>query len=215
MEFFFAWLTVFTVNLLATMSPGPAFLMCLQSSIKYSRRTGVLTAVGLGLGLIPHVILTIGGVAVLLHESVLAFNIIKYAGAAYLIYIGWNALFSTPQSSKLSIDHINAAAQDISPSKALWQGALTNMLNPKATLFFVAIFAQFITPETLLWQKMVFGATSILVEMGWFSLVAVVLTNPRIKAVFSRFIHWIDRICGGLFIALGARLALLKGVAGS
>lgn len=215
MEFFLAWMAIFTVQLLATMSPGPAFLMCLQNSIKYSRRTGIMTAIGLGLGLIPHVVLTIAGVAVLVHESVLAFNIIKYAGAAYLIYIGWKALFSKPGGSALSVDSIPAAPHDISIMAALRRGALTNMLNPKATLFFVAIFAQFITPETLLWQKILYGLTSIIVEMGWFSLVAVVLTNPQIKAVFSRFVHWIDRICGGLFIALGARLALLKGAAGT
>lgn len=210
--FFLSWLAIFTVQLFATMSPGPAFVMCLRNSVKYSRKTGVLTALGLGIGLIPYVIFTIFGVATLIHQSELAFNIIKYAGAAYLIYVGAKALFSKSAGEKFNMNKVQEAEQDLPAIKSLGMGILTNLLNPKGLLYFVAVFSQFITPETTTLEKTVYGLTAILVETCWFSFVAIILTNARIKTVFNRFVQWIDRICGGLFIALGARLATLQGL---
>ena len=213
MEFFIAWLILASVHLAATMSPGPAFAVAVRNSLAYGRRAGILTAIGLGLGLTGHVVLTLCGIAVVISQSVLLFNLIKYAGAAYLIYMGVKALMARKtiegddEKNPLDTKPKNKAISDL---KALQIGFLTNMLNPKAVLFFTAIFSQFIAPETPWPVLTLYGMTSVIIEAGWFSGLAIVLTNTHVKARISGFVHWIERICGGLFIALGVRLALSK-----
>jgi threonine/homoserine/homoserine lactone efflux protein len=97
----------------------------------------------------------------------------------------------------------------------LWSGFLTNVLNPKATLFFLAIFSQFITPQTSWWVQGGYALTCIIMTGLWFSLVAMVLTHAPVRQFFLSFSKWIDRVCGGLFILLGLKLAFTKGVLSS
>lgn len=211
MEFIMLWLVFASINLAATISPGPAFVITLRNAMAYDRKTGIFTAIGLGLGVAIHAIFALAGIAVILAQSVFIFNVIKYIGATYLIYIGIKAL----QANKHNNKAVNAQKQsngktNISTYKALQIGFLTNVLNPKALVFFPAFYMQFISSETSLTWLTAFGITSILTEIIWFSLVTIVLTNPHIKARFMRIAHWIERICGGLLLALGVRLALSK-----
>jgi len=89
-------------------------------------------------------------------------------------------------------------------------GFLTNLLNPKATLFFLALFTQVISPETPINVQLVYGASCFVIVTGWFSFVAFVLTAPRVKSTFLKSAKWIDRISGGVMIALGVRLLWTK-----
>lgn len=125
-------LTVAVIHLLAVMSPGPDFIMTIHNTLKYSRRSGIYSAIGLGLGIAVHVTYCLVGIAVIISKSVVLFSIIKYLGAAYLIYIGIKALRSKRGPDYGSEEHV---PQDISPLKALRSGFLTNVTNPKATLF--------------------------------------------------------------------------------
>jgi threonine/homoserine/homoserine lactone efflux protein len=89
---------------------------------------------------------------------------------------------------------------------------LTNVLNPKATMFFLAIFSQFVTPDTSMGVQALYGATCVVMTGLWFSFVAVVLTGQRIKSIFLRASRWIDRVCGVLLVGLGVRLAMMSKV---
>ena len=91
-------------------------------------------------------------------------------------------------------------------------GFITNLFNPKATLFFMALFTQILHPDFPAWVGLVYGVTCVTMTFGWFSVVATVLTTPHIKARFLRASKWIDRVCGGALLALGVRLALTKAV---
>ena len=211
MEFFITWMILASVQLAATLSPGPAFAVTVKNALAYNRRAGVITAVGLGFGVGAHVIFVLTGLAVILSQSVIVFNIIKYAGAAYLIYIGFKGLRAKKaENADEPQTDTQPHYKTMSDLKALQIGFLTNLLNPKAVVFFTAVFTQFIGAETSFWALIMFGLTAVAIEMGWFATLSTILTTPQVKARFTSFAHWIDRVCGGLLMALGIRLALSK-----
>lgn len=208
---FLNWFLLMGVFGLALISPGPDLVVALRNSVLYSRTVGIFTALGFAAGVLIHVSYTLAGLAALIAHSALLFNILKYAGAAYLFYMGWKALKSKGFDAP-SINNNDHAANTISPLKAFRSGFLTNALNPKATIFFMAIFSQFIGADTAFSVQVLYAGTCIAMTALWFSIVAVVLTAPRIKSIFLRASRWIDRICGVLFIGLGLRLALMTRV---
>lgn len=206
MEFLYKWLALAAVQSAATMSPGPAFAITLRNASLEGRAAGILTSIGLGIGVALHVIFVIFGISVLVSKSELLFNLIKYSGAAYLVFIGIKGLLA--KANKESKDVENRAVKNHAKWKRIQNGFLTNLLNPKAFVFFTAVYAQFITPETPLSVSAIYGLTSTFIEIAWFSAVTIFLTTPRIRKKFTDIAHWIDRICGGLLVALGIRLAM-------
>lgn len=207
-SFFLNWFLLIGIFGMAVASPGPDFVIAVRNSVLHSRTAGIFTAIGFALGVCIHTAYTLVGIAAIISQSVLLFNILKYAGAAYLFYIGIRALRS--QGYDKETTKLNGNKKGMSPLKALWSGFLTNTLNPKATLFFLSVFSQFIGPETTLATQLFYAGTCVVMTALWFSFVAIVLTNPKIKAAFLKFTKWIDRVCGGLLIALGVKLALSK-----
>jgi RhtB (resistance to homoserine/threonine) family protein len=209
-EFLLPWLALAAVQLAATISPGPAFAMTVRNATVHGRAAGAMTAIGLGQGVGVHVILVLTGISILLTKIPFLFMAIKYAGAAYLIYIGIKALGAKPKEAET----INPNEKPKNPNRNLWsfmtQGFMTNLLNPKAWVFYAAVFSQFITPETPLAIMILYGFTDVAIETVWFTLLSVFLTHPPIRARFIAISHWIERICGGLLIALGVKLALSK-----
>lgn len=210
-NFFTNWILLISVFSLALASPGPDFVIAVRNSISYSRIAGIFTAIGFAAGVAIHVTYTLFGLATLIAQSVIIFNIIKYIGAAYLFYIGIQCLLSKGfDASQSNIDQKRKKA--ITPLQCLWSGFLTNLLNPKATLFFLAIFSQFINPNTPIGVQAFYGATCVIMTAIWFSLVAVFLTQNKIKTAFLKATKWIDKLCGCLLIALGIKLAMTKAV---
>ena len=209
MELFLAWALLASVQLAATMSPGPAFMVLVRNAMAYDRKIGVSTALGLALGVLAHVCFVLIGISYLIAKSVFLFTLIKYAGAAYLIYIGVKALRSG--KPKTSFDEGNASKNGSTTlAKAVSMGFLTNLLNPKAVVFFTAVFTQFIDPSTSLSVQLLYGFTSAGIVFIWFAALAIILTNHSIKHKCMGVMHKVERLCGGLMIALGLKLALLK-----
>lgn len=208
--FWLNWALLIGIFGMAVASPGPDFVIAVRNSVLYSRKIGILTAIGFALGVCIHITYALFGIAALIAQSVILFSILKYAGAAYLFYIGIKSLRSTGFHQDKADKTKPLKKSHMSSWQALWSGFLTNVLNPKATLFFLAVFSQFIGPETSLTTQLIYGATCIIMTGLWFSIVAIVLTNPKIKTAFLRFTKWIDRICGCLLIGLGIKLALSR-----
>jgi RhtB (resistance to homoserine/threonine) family protein len=205
------WGLLITIFGVAVMSPGPDFVVAVRNSVLYSRKVGIFTALGFAAGVIVHVTYTLAGLAAIIAHSTVLFSILKYVGAAYLFYMGYKALRSKGFDAP-SVDPAEKEKYTLSSWKAFRGGFLTNVLNPKATLFFMAIFSQFVTPETAFPVQILYAATCMAMTALWFSIVAVVLTAPRIKSIFLRAARWIDRICGVLFVGLGLRLAMMTRV---
>lgn len=199
--------TVTLIHLLAVISPGPDFIMCVRNSLTYSRKTGVWTAFGFGLGIAVHVFYSLVGLALIISQSILIFNTIKLAGAAYLVYIGVKSILS--KSSALDISQ-QEKKSDISSAQAIKIGFLTNILNPKVTLFFLSLFTFVVSPDTSLHISVIMGLIMVIDTILWFSLVATVLTQKHIRIVFQKFQGAFSKTLGGLLIALGIKLALTE-----
>lgn len=166
------------------------------------------------LGVFVHVTYTIFGISAIIAKSILLFNIIKWAGAAYLIYIGFHALRSKGMGQHVVESATAKSASNIclSDINALKSGFLTNVLNPKATLFFLAIFSQIISPATPVTWQAIYGLTCAVMVTLWFSLVCLVLNHGVVRAFFLRATKWIDRVCGALLIALGVKVSLTSAI---
>ncbi len=204
-----------TVNLGAMVSPGPDFLIVLRNALEHGRRAGIYTAVGIATGLAVHMAYCIAGIALVISRSIMLFNIIKWVGAAYLVYVGWQAL----RSRGMDIDAMKrrigtGGAPDmamLSSRKAYGMGFFTNIFNPKATLFFLALWTQVIGPSSMpVAHQAILACGVIMMGASWFSLVTLVMTMPAVRAQYARASKWVDRVTGGLFIALGLKLAVAR-----
>lgn len=200
------WLTVFSLGMVAVMSPGPDFALTLRNSLVYSRKTGIYTALGITVGHIIHATYCLIGIGAIITRSIVIFNIIKWVGAAYLIYIGIKSL----KAKRHQEESITKEARNISNWAAFRIGLLGDVLNPKATLFFLALFTQIIHPATPLNMQVVYGGTIVVQALVWYTLVAVVISQNIVKIMFQSISHWIERITGAVLIGLGLRLAFAK-----
>ena len=201
------FLTLAIIHFLAVASPGPDFAIAVRQSISHGRRCGLWTSVGIGLGVLVHVSYCLFGLGVLISKSILAFNIVKYIGAFYLIYIGLRAVFSKAQAK--DTDFV-AAERLPSARKAFLQGFVTNALNPKATLFFLAVFSVTISPNTPVTVKMAYALWMVISTTLWFSCLSLFFSKQSVRNVFQRFGHWFERAMGLLLIALGVKLSLAR-----
>lgn len=190
-------------HLLAVASPGPDFAMVLRQSLAHGRRTAVWTSVGIGSAILLHATYCVLGLGLLLLSSTAAFAILKYAGAAYLTFLGVEGLRSRPRSA----DNVPlAGATAPGPRAAFAAGFLTNALNPKAALFFIALFPVAVSPETPRLIQAGYGLWMSLATMAWFSLVSIVFTRESMRQGYLRHGHWIDRALGVVFIAFAVGL---------
>ncbi len=200
------FLTVALVHLLAVISPGPDFAMVSRNSIMYSRKTGIYTAIGIAVGILVHVAYSLLGIGFLIAKSIVFFNVIKFIGAGYLIYIGYKSLRSKPASPQEA--GVAATKSDIRPWASFKIGFLTNALNPKATLFFLALFTQVIDPATPKIIQFAYGIETMVITFVWFALVALFFSNALIRSKVAKVQHYVERVTGAVLIALGIKVAL-------
>lgn len=203
MEYLPLFGSVLLIHLMAVMSPGPDFIMALRNSLTYSRKTGIYTAVGFGLGIGVHVFYCVFGLALIISTSEIAFNIIKYLGVAYLAYIGVMSIVS--KSSNIEVGKESHLA-DISPLSAIRIGFLTNVLNPKATLFFLSLFTFVIGPNVPTSVSWILGLMMMINTTIWFSLVALFFTQARIRAIFNKYQNIFNTIFGILLIGIAIKI---------
>ena len=197
---------VAAAHLLAVAVPGSDFAIVLKQSLAHGRRAAIWTAVGLGTSILLHVTYSLLGIGLLLKGSPVAFNLVKYAGAAYLAWIGVQALRAKPRNAEVT------AAPDprhVPTAGSAWvTGFLTNALNPKVTIFIVALFVTVISPTTPKWIQAGYGLWMSFATMAWFTVVACVFTQARVRGAFLRNGHWIDRAMGIVFLAFAVSLGL-------
>ena len=194
--------TVATITILAVISPGADFAMVTRNSMMLSRRAGMLTAVGIALGVLVHVAYSVLGVGLVISRSILLFNLIKYLGAAYLVYLGVTMLRARAEVPGA------ARVRALSDLGALRIGFLTNATNPKTTLFVVSLFTQVISPQTPLLIQLGYGAFMSLAHLLWFMLVACAFSSAPAQRMVVASRHHVERAIGGVLVCLGLTLAL-------
>ncbi len=204
------FLTVALVHLLAVASPGPDFAVMLRQALSQNRDRALMTALGVGLGILVHVSYSLLGIGLIIQQSVWLFNVLKVVGALYLSWIALQCLRA--RAGGVHVETGPGPRQ--SRLAALRLGFLTNALNPKATLFFVSLFSVVISPGTPIALQAGYGIYMAMATTLWFALVAVFFTLPRVRRGFNRFGHWLDRLMGGVLLLLAGQL-LLSTVSGS
>lgn len=201
------FLLVAGAHLLAVASPGPDFAIVLRQSITHGRAVAVRTSLGIGTGILVHVGYSLLGLGVLLTQSQLWFDLVKYAGAAYLAWLGVQALRARPAAAPVT-GSVPPATAAPTGHGAFATGFLVNALNPKAALFFIALFATVINPATPRLVQAGYGLWMAAATATWFTCVSIFFTREQVRRAFLRFGHWFDRGMGVLLLALAARLAL-------
>ncbi|MBD9475503.1 LysE family translocator [Achromobacter sp. ACM01] len=195
-------IAVALITILAVISPGPDFAMVTRNSYLFGRRTGLICALGIALGVQVHVFYTMFGVSLLAHYAQPVLQGIKLAGACYLVYMGWKTFFNRTQVSRdLS------ARPPISDWQALYSGFLTNALNPKTTLFVVSTYTQVVSPGTPLSWQFGYGLFMSLAHWIWFGVVAWSVSSPFLRRILLDHQLAADRVVGAVLMALGAGLA--------
>lgn len=197
-------LSIIVIQLLAIMSPGPDFAIICRNSLVYSRRTGIYSALGISLGILVHVTYTLVGIGLIIAQSIVLFSTLKLLGAAYLIYIGYKSLKAKPSAKIAAIK----SKKDLSRLAAIKIGFITNILNPKVTLFFFSLFTQVISADTPASLRALYGLQMFVFTLGWFSLLAIVISHPIVKNRFLSVAHYVEKTMGVILIALGLKVAL-------
>jgi threonine/homoserine/homoserine lactone efflux protein len=196
----------FAAGILLSLTPGPDMALVVGHSLRHGARGGVLAALGVDSGCFVHIAAVTVGVSALLLASATAFTVLKLAGAAYLAFIGFGMMFGAHASKAVA-----APARAPKGHSIYLQGFLTNALNPKVALFFLAFLPQFVNagaPDRTLGFALlglIFDATGTL----W--LVVVALAAARSAARFAasvRLRSWLQRLIGAMFVALAGKLAL-------
>lgn len=209
MEHLSSLLAVSLVSILAAVSPGPDFFIVLRNSLSYSRKCGFFTTFGIAAALVIHLSYTLIGIGVLIAESDFLYHLIKYAGAAYLFYIGFIGVISSlKKSSKINVTEKQNLHQ-ISPFTAFKQGFFTNLLNPKAAIFFISLFSQFIGPETPISLKLAYAAINLTIGLVWFLFLSFLVTGEKFVSKVNRFQIYIDRVMGSALMVLSVKLLLV------
>ncbi|MGM8900221.1 LysE family translocator [Psychrobacter sp. 1Y4] len=229
MEFWHGFLLITSVHLLAAASPGPDFVLVSQQTLAKGRRTGLICSLGITLGLSVHIIYSVLGLATVIAHSQPLLTAIKWLGGGYLIYLGWQGIQAKPKkpvalttTENTSVDVSktekgailsanspspkNLSENDESTVATLRRGFFCNVFNPKAPVYFVAIFTLVLSPNIPLWQLAIYGVWMMVLQMAWFSTVVMLLSIPAIHRRFQRFEHWIDRVLGSAMIVLGLNL---------
>jgi len=202
------FVTVALIHLLAVASPGPDFAVVVRESVTHGRRAGTWTACGVGTAIFLHVGYSLLGIGLIVSQSIVLFNILKWAAAAYLLYIGYKALRARPASP--TVDTPVPQHVERTPKAAFVAGFMTNGLNPKATLFFLSLFTVVINPHTPLLVQAGYGVYLAFATGAWFCLVAMLFSQARVRAGFARMGHWFDRAMGAVLVALGVKIALTE-----
>ncbi|CAQ82655.1 MULTISPECIES: LysE family translocator [Photorhabdus] len=198
-------LVVITISTLGMLSPGPDFFLVVKNAIRYQRSAAMMTVMGLIAAITCHMSYCVAGLALLITTTPWLFNLMKYAGAAYLIWIGINSLLSR-SGNTITLD--DQQQQIISFKKAFMQGFLCNLLNPKATLFFLAIFTQVLNVNSgvdeKLWYAFIIWGLSIV----YWPLLVILIQSAPVRCGLAKTQKMIDKLLGVVLISLGIKVAL-------
>ncbi|MDC5681302.1 LysE family translocator [Acinetobacter baumannii] len=198
------FLTLALIHFMAVILPGPDFVITVRQSVRYGYLIGCLTAIGIGVGISVHVFYTLVGIGFLIQQSEWFMSLIRTAGAAYLVYLGRQCLRSQPNTNI----EINGQAGSDTPSlfKAFTMGFLTNALNPKATIFFLAIFTTIVSTTTPMKVQVFYGVWMCMVNAIWFMVVSVLFAQSIVRKRFLEFGVYFERVMGLLLIGIALRL---------
>lgn len=197
-------------GILLNLTPGPDVLYIVTNSLRQGARAGVVAALGINAGCFVHIAAAALGVGALLATSAMAFTVLKWAGAAYLTWVGLKLLFSRHESTAPSVRALAQAQAAVSLRQVFIGGFLTNALNPKVAIFMLAFVPQFIAPAVqhkalaFIALGTLFNINSVAVNVAWALAAAWMAAHTAMQAGM----RWLDRAAGAMFVGFGLKLAL-------
>lgn len=196
------FISIATIHLFAVMSPGPDFIIIVRQSISSGRRSALMTSLGIGIGILMHITLCIFGLGMIIKESDLLFKVIQIIGSLYLAYLGVISIISKDSSNNSNYKdefHFNEF-------QSFKLGFLTNVLNPKATLFFLSLYTMIIANNTPFQFQILFGLWMSFATGLWFAFLSLILTNKSILTKIEFMSTKIQRITGVILIIFSIKL---------
>lgn len=197
---------VITISCLGMISPGPDFFLVLKNSLSYNRKIALMTCLGVISAIAIHMSYCVAGIAVLITATPWLYNALRYAGAAYLLWIGIKALLA--KSSGTAYVSNQAQELNVTTRAAFMQGLLCNLLNPKATLFFLAIFTQLLNASSTMLDKLVVAFIIWLEAAIWWPMVVFVFQTQIVQRRYFKLQVIIDKLLGVILIVLGVKVGL-------
>jgi threonine efflux protein len=206
MSYIPVFLTLAAIWAVVVISPGPCFVATVQQATRGSSRDGVFVALGIATGTIIWCAGSLLGLAVLFATFSWLYQLVRLAGATYLLYLGLKTIRHAHQP-------LPPAGLDVTPIRrgTAWRvGFLTDISNPKAAAFFGSLFAALLPMHAPLWVLVAAVTLVVLIEFTWYCLMAYLFACKQVARAYRRAKRWIDYITGGLYILLGGRLALAR-----
>ncbi|MEC8206272.1 MAG: LysE family translocator, partial [Pseudomonadota bacterium] len=191
------WLSLVLICVMGAMSPGPSLAVVLKHSLHGGMKNGILAALSHGIGVGFYACASLLGLGALMTQLPTLYQVLVYGGAAYLAYLGIRILLAKPSSQTLNVEQAKP-----SPRSALQDGFAIAFLNPKLAVFFLALFSQFIDPESLTLQVgLIMCLTVFVLDTGWYLLVALLTEISKKRFGFTKANPWFEKLLGIIFIA--------------
>lgn len=190
------------ITLLAAMSPGPDFIVVMKNALKWKIQ-GYMTALGVVSAILIHIAYCVAGIGIIISQSILLFQVIKIFGALYLLYLSYQLLKSKKDTwAKV----VTAKAQEKNYFNAFKEGFITNVMNPKATLFFLSVFTQVISPETSIFLQSIYGVTMAVTAGIWFITLTTIINFSFIQKYISAIQYYLNKIMWAFLAILWVKI---------
>ena len=182
---------------LALMSPGPDFMITLKLSLNHERKYAIMSSFGIGIGIMVHLAYTILGFTIIIKAFPMFLDLIRYLAAIYLIYIGYKSLMTH------TVIKADTSKKDMTLKKAFMYGFISNVLNPKATMFLLSIFSIIVNESTPIYIQLLFGMFCVVINFFWYAMIAIFLTRKKSLEVFNKYSNFINKIIGIILVVFG------------
>ncbi len=199
--------TIISIHIFAWLTPGPIFVLILRNSLVYSRKTGIWTALGIAIGNIIHIAYSVTGIALVISTSPIAFNIIKYLGVGYLTYLGIKTFFIQPKPPETNAE---TKDKDLPILEAVKTGFLTNILSPKASLFFASIFASVLSSGAPYWVVLVLWFAMPLNSFVMATILSSFFTLKKVRATYDKYQFVANKLLGAALIVFAVIILFKK-----
>ncbi|MFH1508892.1 MAG: LysE family transporter [bacterium] len=200
--------TILAIHVFAWFTPGPLFVLIIRNSLVYSRKSGMWTAVGIAIGNAIHITYSVTGLALIISASPVAFNIIKFLGVGYLAYLGIKTFLIKVDAQKT--DSTSEKHKDLIPFQAAKIGFLTNILSPKASLFFASIFATVMASGSPFWVVIFLWVAMPLNSFVMAFILSVFFTQKKVRNVYANYQPTVNKLLGTALIVLAIIVATHK-----
>lgn len=198
--------TILAIHIFAWLTPGPLFVLIVGNSLIYSRKSGIWTAVGIVAGNFVHITYSVVGITLITSTSDIVLNVVKFLGVGYLAYLGIKTILVRTESQKA-----NSTPDEhkyISPFDAAKTGFLTNILSPKASLFFASIFATVIASSSPFWVVIFLWLVMPLNSFLMATLLSIFFTKKSIRTIYAKYEGAANRVLGLTLIGLAGLIAV-------